>query len=89
MAEIKRGVSLYSYQQTQFFKELDLEGQIREISENLYGADGIELLDEMSLHYPDPDESFFDKWFGWMDKYHTTPVTMDVFCDVLQFRDQQ
>ena len=84
---IKRGVSLYSYQQTQFFKELDLEGQIKEISENLYEADGIELLDEMSLHYPDPGDEFIDKWFGWMDKYGTTPVTLDVFCDVLQFRD--
>ena len=28
---IKRGVSLYSYQQTQFFKQLDWKGQIREV----------------------------------------------------------
>ncbi len=88
MGKIKRGVSLYSYQQAQFFKELDLEEQIREVGTNLYGADGIELLDEMGLrHYPNPPEEFFDQWFGWMEKYHTTPVTMDVFCDVLQFRD--
>ena len=88
MGKIKRGVSLYSYQQAQFFKELDLEGQIREVGTNLYGADGIELLDEMGLRqYPNPPEEFFDQWFGWMEKYHTTPVTMDVFCDVLQFRD--
>lgn len=88
MGKIRRGVSLYSYQQTQFFKELDLEGQIREVGTNLYGADGIELLDEMSLRrYPNPPEEFFGQWFEWMDKYNTTPVTMDVFCDVLQFRD--
>ncbi|MGN1193349.1 MAG: sugar phosphate isomerase/epimerase family protein [Dorea sp.] len=88
MGKIKRGVSLYSYQQAQFFKELDLEGQIREVGTNLYGADGIELLDEMGLRrYPNPPEEFFDQWFGWMEKYNTTPVTMDVFCDVLQFRD--
>ncbi len=88
MGKIKRGVSLYSYQQAQFFKELDLEGQIREVGENLYGADGIEMLDEMSLrNYPNPPEEFFDQWFSWMEKYGTTPVTMDVFCDVLQFRD--
>lgn len=88
MGKIKRGVSLYSYQQTQFFKELDLEGQIREVGTNLYGADGIEMLDEMSLRqYPNPPEEFYDQWFGWMEKYGTTPVTMDVFCDVLQFRD--
>lgn len=88
MGKIKRGVSLYSYQQAQFFKELDLEGQIREVGTNLFGADGIELLDEMALRkYPNPPEEFFGQWFSWMEKYHTTPVTMDVFCDVLQFRD--
>lgn len=88
MGKIKRGVSLYSYQQAQFFKELDLEGQIREVGTNLYGADGIEILDETALrHYPNPPEEFFGQWFEWMEKYNTTPVTMDVFCDVLQFRD--
>lgn len=88
MGKIKRGVSLYSYQQAQFFKELDLEGQIREVGTNLFGADGIELLDEQALRkYPNPPEEFFTQWHGWMEKYHTTPVTMDVFCDVLQFRN--
>ncbi len=88
MGKIKRGVSFYSYQQTQFFKQLDLEGQVREVSENLFGADGIEFLDEMSLrHYPNPSNDFVDQWFEWVDKYHVTPVTMDVFMDVLQFRD--
>lgn len=88
MSKIKRGVSLYSYQQAQFFKELDLEGQIREVGTNLYGADGIEMLDEQGLRkYPHPDPEFFDQWFSWMEKYHTVPVTMDVFGDVLQFRD--
>ncbi|HIS46240.1 MAG TPA: xylose isomerase [Candidatus Scybalocola faecigallinarum] len=88
MGKIKRGVSLYSYQQAQFFKELDLEGQIREVGTNLFGADGIELLDEQGIRkYPNPPEEFFEKWHQWMADYHTTPVTMDVFCDVLQFRD--
>ncbi len=88
MADIKRGVSFYSYQQTQFFKELDLEGQIRELTQNLYGADGIEILDEMSLRgYPNPSEEFVEKWHSWVDKYKAVPVTMDVFMDVLQYRD--
>jgi hypothetical protein len=84
---IKRGVSFYSCQQTQFFKELDLEGQIREVAENLDGADGVEIIDEMSLHYPDPGDDFVRRWFGWMDRYGTVPVTMDVGMDVLQYRD--
>ncbi|MGF6876940.1 sugar phosphate isomerase/epimerase family protein [Paraburkholderia sp. MM5477-R1] len=84
---IKRGVSLYSYQQSQFFKELDLEAQIREVGDNLHGADGVEIIDEMSLRYPNPGDAFTAQWFGWMEKYGTTPVTMDVGMDVLQFRD--
>jgi hypothetical protein len=84
---VKLGVSLYSYQQTQFFKELDLEGQVREVGENLEGADGIELVDEMSLRYPDPGEAFTRQWFDWMDRYSTVPVTLDVGMDVLQFRN--
>ncbi|SLK09117.1 sugar phosphate isomerase/epimerase family protein [Novosphingobium mathurense] len=84
---MKIGVSLYSYQQSQFFRELTLEDQIREVGENLPGADGIEIVDEMSLRYPDPGEDFVRQWFGWMEKYGTIPVTMDVSFDVLQFRD--
>jgi hypothetical protein len=84
---IKRGVSLYSYQQSQFFRELDLEAQIREVGENLFGADGIEIIDEMSLRYPDPGEEFVRQWFSWMERYGTVPVTMDVGMDVLQFRN--
>ncbi|MDE2043321.1 MAG: xylose isomerase, partial [Alphaproteobacteria bacterium] len=68
-------------------KELMLEDQIREVSENLPGADGIEIVDEMSLRYPDPGEEFVARWHGWMARYNTTPVTMDVSFDVLQFRD--
>jgi len=64
-----------------------LEDQIREVSQNLAGADGIELVDEMSLRYPDPGDAFVAQWFGWMEQYGTVPVTMDVSMDVLQFRD--
>lgn len=84
---IQLGVSLYSYQQARFFKELELEAQIREVGEQLEGATGIELVDEMSLRYPDPGLAFVRQWFDWMERYGTVPVTMDVSMDVLQFRD--
>ena len=86
-SQIKLGVSLYSYQQSQFFRELTLEDQIREVGENLPHADGIEIVDEMSLRYPEPGDDFVRQWFGWMERYGTVPVTMDVSFDVLQFRD--
>jgi sugar phosphate isomerase/epimerase len=82
---IHRGVSLYSFQQTQFFKELDLEGQIRTVAS--LGADGLEVIDEMSFPYPTPPESFVEQWFGWMEQYGTKPIALDVGLDVLQFRD--
>ena len=84
---IKRGVSFYSYQQSQFFGQLNLEAQIREVGENLPGATGIELLDEQSLCYPEPPRDFYRQWFDWLDRYETVPTTLDVFWDVLQFRD--
>jgi sugar phosphate isomerase/epimerase len=84
---IKRGVSFYSYQQSQFLGQLDLEAQIREVGENLPGANGIELLDEQSLRYPEPPRSFYRQWFDWLDRYGAVPTTLDVFWDVLQFRD--
>ena len=84
---IKRGVSLYSYQQSQYLKDLNLEEQIAEVTSNLEGADGIEIIDEMSLRYPNPSDEFISNWFKWLDKYGAKAVTMDVGMDVLQFRD--
>ena len=83
---IKRGIDFYSYQQAQFFKKLDLEGQFQEAA-SIEGVTGIELLDEHSLHYPEPEPDFYGKWQRWLETYQLEPVTMDVFCDVLQFRD--
>ncbi len=83
---IKRGVDFYSYQQAQFFKEMNLEDMIKEAA-GIDGVTGIEVLDEQSFHYPDPSDEFVETWKGWMEKYKLEPVTMDVFCDVLQFRD--
>ena len=83
---IKRGIDFYSYQQAQFFKELDLEGMMKEAAGN-EGVTGIEVLDEQSFPYPDPSDEFVENWYAMCKKYNLEPVTMDVFCDVLQFRD--
>ena len=84
---IKRGVSLYSYQQTQFFKKLDWKGQIREVREGL-GTDGIEIINEQLIpHYPFPSDEFIYDFRSYMARYDMTAVTMDVYLDVHQFRD--
>lgn len=83
---IRRGVSLYSFQQSQFFGDLMLEDQLAVIG-GIDGATGVEIVDEMTLRYPDPGSRFIDQWFALMEQHGITPVAMDVGMDVLQFRD--
>lgn len=84
---IKRGVSLYSYQQEQFFKKMNWKDMIREVHDNLH-TDGIEIIDEETIRdYPFPSEQFYFEWNNEMARYGMKAVTMDVFLDVHQFRD--
>jgi sugar phosphate isomerase/epimerase len=84
---IKRGVSLYSYQQAQFFKQMSWKDQIREVREGL-GTDGIEIIDEAVIRgYPFPTEAFIADFRNQIARYGMKAVTMDIYLDVLQFRD--
>ncbi len=84
---IKRGVSLYSYQQTQFFKKMDWKDMIREVHDNLK-TDGIEIIDEATIpRYPFPSDEFVYDFRNYMARYNMKAVTMDVYLDVHQFRD--
>lgn len=85
---IKRGVSLYCYQQNEFFGTMNWKDQLREVATNLNGADGIEIINETTIpDYPMPPESFFYEWNNEMARYGLNAVTMDTFLDTLQFRD--
>lgn len=84
---IKRGVSLYSYQQTQFFKQLDWKQMVRKVHDNLH-TDGIEIIDEAIIRdYPFPSEEFIFDWNNYIARYNMNAVTMDIYLDVHQFRD--
>ncbi len=84
---IKRGVSLYSYQQEQFFHRMNFKDMIGEVRHAL-GTDGIEIIaDNLIPKYPFPTPQFLFAWNNEMARYHMKAVTMDVFLDVLQFRD--
>lgn len=84
---IKRGVSLYSYQQAQFFKELDVWEQIREVRQGVE-TDGIEIISEQTIKgYPFPSDEWVNRWHETMERYHMKAVTYDPHIDVLQFRD--
>ena len=87
MSGIKRGVSLYSYQQAQFFKILNVWEQIREVREHCH-TDGIEIISQQAIYdYPFPSDAWVKKWFETMEEYQMTAVAYDPHLDVLQFRD--
>ena len=84
---IKRGVSLYSYQQSQFFGKMTWKDQVAEVHDSLK-TDGIEIIDEATIRdYPFPSEQFIYDWNNFMARYEMQPVTMDIYLDVHQFRD--
>ena len=87
MSDIKRGVSLYSYQQEQFFGRMGWKEMIREVHDNLK-CDGIEIIDEATIrNYPFPSEEFVADFRNEIARYNMNAVTMDIYFDPLQFRD--
>jgi sugar phosphate isomerase/epimerase len=79
-SNIKRAVSIYSYQEEYFLRKMSLEDCIAATAKT--GATGIEILGEQSIvGFPKLTDAFVDQWFGWMDKYKVTPVAHDMFMD--------
>lgn len=80
--DIKRSVSLYSYQDEYYNGLLDLEGCLRETAKT--GATGVELLaEQMIRRFPKPieTEEFRQQWFGWLERYSLEPVCYDAFLE--------
>lgn len=83
--KIKRGVSLYSFQEEYFLRKMTLEGLLATSSR--LGIPGIEIIgDQMIPGYPNVPGSFFDQWQGWMEKYNLTPVCLDMFLEWNKFK---
>ena len=60
---IKRGVSLYSYQQEEWFGRMTWREMLKEVATNLDGATGIEIMSEATIpHFPSPGEEFYQEW---------------------------
>jgi len=82
---IKRAVSLYSFQEEYFLRKLSLEDLLA-VSERL-DIPGIEIIgDQMIPGYPKVPDAFFDQWHSWMEKYHHTPVCLDMFLEWNKFK---
>lgn len=84
--DIKRSVSLYSYQDEYYNGQLDLEGCLRETAKT--GATGVELLaEQMIKKFPLPIETqeFRDQWFTWLKQYGLEPSCYDAFLEMKLF----
>jgi sugar phosphate isomerase/epimerase len=84
---IKRGVSLYSFQEEVFLRSMTLEDCVRVASE--MGAFGIEIIPEQSIpDFTNLTDEFVDTWFGWMKKYGTTPTATNSYLDTKLYPDR-
>jgi sugar phosphate isomerase/epimerase len=82
---IKRGVSLYSFQEEYFLRKMTLEEIIATCAQ--LDIPGIEIIgDQMIPGYPYISDDFLKQWHGWMDKYERTPVCLDMFLDWNKFK---
>jgi hypothetical protein len=79
-AGLKRGVTLYSYQEAYYTHAMNLEDCLREASS--IGAYQIQLLpEEMVPDFPNPSDQWVGQWKEWMAKYR---LVADTYC---QFQD--
>lgn len=82
---IKRGVSLYSFQEEYFHRRMGFEQILATCS--ALDVRGIEIIgDQMIPRYPEISPEFLKLWHGWMDKYELTPVCLDMFLDWNKFK---
>jgi sugar phosphate isomerase/epimerase len=82
---IKRGISLYSFQEEYFLRTMTLEQCIAKASE--LGALGIEsLAEQMMPGFPHLSDQFYDQWHGWMAQYGTVSVCHDMFLDTKRYK---
>ncbi len=82
---IRRGVSLYSYQEEYFLRKLSLE-ELLAVTSKL-DIPEVEIIGEQMIPgYPWVPDSFFDQWHGWMDQYSLTPICLDQFLYPQKFK---
>lgn len=78
--KIKRGVSLYSYQQEYYLRQMNLEDCIKAVAD--MGADGIEIISEAMIeNFPNPSDEWIAQWFALLKKYNCIPTCYDAFMD--------
>lgn len=87
--DIKRSISLYSYQDEYYDGSLDLEGCLRETAAT--GAAGVELLPEQMIkRFPKTieEDEFREHWFRMLSQYSLIPSCYDAFLENRIFRNR-
>lgn len=85
MTMIRRGISLYSWHQEYYLRQLSLEQCIEKASE--LGIQGIETLGEQMMPgYPWLTDEFYEQWRNWMTRYNTVPTCHDLFLETKKFK---
>jgi len=88
--QIKRGVSLYSFQNETFQGKMNLEDCVRTCAE--MGAYGIEIIGEQSFWgWPEVGvaDADIDNWHRLMKTYGTTPVSHDFMLDYKRYKGRE
>ena len=84
---LRRGVSLYCYQEEFYKRAMTLEDCLSEASS--IGASAIELLpEEMVPDFPNPSDRWVDQWRGWIEKYRLVADTYTQFQDTVLIKGQ-
>ncbi len=84
---IKRGVSLYSYQEEYCFGILSLEDCLAVTGR--MGVEGVEIIGDQMIHgSPFPPDEFYEKWAAWLDTYNVTPVCSDIFINTNLYKNR-
>lgn len=84
---IRRGVSLYSYQEEYCYGIMSLEDCLS-VTGNL-GIEGVEIVsDQMIPGNPFPRDGFYEKWREWLTRYHLTPVCNDIFINTNLYKNR-
>ena len=84
-AGIKRGVSLYSYQEEYFLRQLSLEQCIAQAAK--IGAIGIEsIAEQMMPGFPNLSDAFYARWHEWMAQYGAVPACHDAMLDTKKYK---
>ncbi len=73
---IRRGVTLYSYQQEYYTGDMTLEDMVAAVAD--LDTDGVEILAEACVkNYPNPSDYFIGRWFEILEKYRCRPIVFD------------